>query len=136
MKLAVFLVSLGFDLGATGVGTGTVHFVDASFGFRINKVPDQRNRHHEDGDRYDLFRQRFQEASFRDALKFINHFFGKPGDVQNQDEVIGQHPRRYLGAQEHQDVLEFGLVDSSGCICVGRLEQLVADCSGRWLRRT
>jgi hypothetical protein len=41
-----------------------------------------------------------------------------------------------LGAQEHQDVLEFGLVDSSGFICVGRLEQLVADCSGRWLRRT
>ena len=109
---------------------GLVHRTDSSLRFRINYVPDQWNRHHENGDGDDLFCNSFHVASFRDALHVINNLLGQPRDVENQYQVINQHPRQNLGTQDCNYVLELILADSPGFIRVGHLKQVVANFTG------
>eukprot|EP00535_Pseudo-nitzschia_heimii_P004408 CAMPEP_0197188832 /NCGR_PEP_ID=MMETSP1423-20130617/18607_1 /TAXON_ID=476441 /ORGANISM="Pseudo-nitzschia heimii, Strain UNC1101" /LENGTH=136 /DNA_ID=CAMNT_0042640789 /DNA_START=35 /DNA_END=442 /DNA_ORIENTATION=+ len=124
-KLVVFLIRLRLTARAID------HF-DGRFGFRVDGVPEQRNHTHKDHHGDDLLRDRLHQSSFVDGINHIDHLLGNPWDEDEQDTDVNHNPGENLSAQNHHYVLKFLLVDPSGLVGIGRLEQLITDFSGGW----
>ena len=122
-KLVIFL----------GIGSGAIDHVDCRFGFRINGVPERWNHTHKDCHGDTLLRDRLHQSSFVDGINHIDHLFGKPWDEDEQDRDVNHNPREDLSAKNHDDVRKFLLVNPSGLVGIGRVEQIITNFSGGWL---